>query len=106
MIADPSDLLPNGTTTGLLGVVMAAIVGGILWLRRFLSSDNLGRGADAAQLAVIAMLNAQLASEQTRNERLQTALDNSTTQIDGLRKQIFDLTIEVQQLRKQFQVSP
>lgn len=106
MVTDPSDLLPSGST-GIFGAALAAIIAGVLWLRRFLSGDAVDRKGDGAQIGVISMLNTQitmlnqqLAGEQARNEKLQAALDNASTQIASLRSQILELTLQVQTLQR------
>jgi len=106
MDVDPS-LIPGGTG-GLLGVAGAAVIGGVLWLRNFLSRSATDRAADTAQTAVIEMLNRQLATEQARSESFRKSLDDATTQIGALRRQVADLTDQISRLQadlRKFQAS-
>lgn len=98
---DPS-MIPGGTG-GLFGVAGAAIIGGVLWLRNFLTKSATDRAADNAQTAVIDMLNRQLANEQARSESFRKSLDDATAQIGELRRQIADLTDQISKLKSQVQ---
>lgn len=97
MDVDPN-MIPGGTG-GLLGVAGAAVIGGVLWLRNFLSKSATDRAADTAQTAVIEMLNRQLATEQARSESFRQSLDQATTQIGALRSQVADLTYQISRLQ-------
>lgn len=97
MDVDPN-MIPGGSG-GLLGVAGAAVIGAVLWLRNFLTRSATERAADTAQTAVIDMLNKQLATEQARSESFRKSLDEATTQIGGLRRQVADLTDQIAKLQ-------
>lgn len=96
MDVDPN-MIPGGA--GWIGAAGAAIIGGVLWLRNFLSKSATDRAADTAQTAVIEMLNKQLATEQGRSESYRKSLDDAIEQISGLRRQVADLTDQVTKLQ-------
>lgn len=95
---DDPNMIPGGAA-GWLGAAGAAIIGGVLWLRNFLSKSATDRAADTAQTAVIEMLNKQLATEQARSESYRKSLDDAIEQISGLRRQVADLTDQVSRLQ-------
>lgn len=100
VMAIPDDLLPNGAG-GLIAGAAAAIIGGTLWLRNFLSKSATDRAADTAQTTVIQMLNNQLVVEQQRAESFRKSLDEATLQISQLRREVSDLTDQIARLQAQ-----
>lgn len=96
---DPTNL-PSGVG-GLIGVAGAAVVGAVLWLRKFLSRDAVDRSADSAYRALIDDLRAQINLERARNKELSDSRDAAIAQIDGLRQQVSDLSEQVARLQRQ-----
>lgn len=96
---DPSNL-PSGIG-GLIGLASAAIVGAILWLRRFLSKDATDRSADTAYRSLIEDLRQQIELERARNKELSDSRDAAVEQISGLRQQVSDLSDQVAKLQRQ-----
>lgn len=97
--------LPDfGTGTGLLGIIatgFAAITGGILVLRKYLSSDAVDRAGDHAQLDIINMLRQQVTDERARADAAATARDNALSEIRALKDQVAQLTLQVQSMQQQ-----
>lgn len=98
---DPSWLQSLGSNGGTLGIIVASLVGGVLWLRRFLSSDNVTNAANAAQTDLINMLRDQIDKERARADKAEQARDTAMTQIAQLQVQIEQLKSEVILLQKQ-----
>ena len=98
MIDDPN--IPGGIG-GLFAGAGAAIVGAILWLRRFLSKDGVERAADSAYKTLIDGQAAQIAEERKRNQSLRASLDEAITQISALRQQVSDLSNQVAKLQRE-----
>lgn len=96
---DPSNI-PSGVG-GLIGVAGAAVVGAILWLRKFLSRDAVDRSADTAYRSLIDDLRAQVTLERERNKELSDSRDQAIEQINGMRQQIADLSEQVSRLQRQ-----
>ena len=96
---DPSNL-PSGLG-GLIGLASAAVVGAILWLRKFLSKDAVDRSADTAYRSLIEDLRQQIELERGRNKELSESRDAAIEQISGLRQQVSDLSDQVAKLQRQ-----
>lgn len=90
-----------GGVAGALSSAAAVIIGGTLWLRKWLSRDAVERAGDGATLSVIKMLQAQLEREREHSSELARALETSHEQIGELRRQVADLTEQVRVLQAQ-----
>ena len=106
---DPTDLGP-GTFTW-LGGTGTVLLGGFLWLRKFLSKDAADRAMDNADIGTVRRLNELLDSERTarkesearadqfakeRNE-LAAAVGRMEGKIEALTSQVAQLTQRVTQ---------
>lgn len=106
---DPTDLGP-GTFTW-LGGTGTVLLGGFLWLRKFLSKDATDRAMDNADIGTVRRLNELLDSERTarkesearadqfakeRNE-LAAAVGRMEGKIEALTSQVAQLTQRVTQ---------
>ena len=91
----------HGGLGGLIGIASAAMVGAILWLRKFLSKDATDRSADAAYRALIEDLRQQVELERARAKELSDSRDAAIQQISGLRQQVSDLSDQVATLQRQ-----
>ncbi|HWV45506.1 MAG TPA: hypothetical protein VN039_05685 [Nitrospira sp.] len=100
MIDDPSAVLPQIPASGWLGMVGAVIVGGVLWLRRFLSNDSVINSANAAQTEIINLLRDQLAKESERADKAEAARNAAMQTIQQLEQKITDLTLKVSSLEQ------
>ena len=104
---DPTDLGP-GTATW-LGGTGTVLLGGFLWLRKFLSKDATDRAMDNADIGTVRRLNELLDSERAarkesdaradqfakeRNE-LAAAVGRMEGRIDALTSQVAQLTDKV-----------
>jgi uncharacterized membrane protein YccC len=94
------DQIPGGASTG-IATLAAAVVAGLLWLRRFLSSDRAGRAATDAQAELINLLREQITQERARANAAETSRDAAYQQIGALRTQVYDLTDQVRALKAQ-----
>lgn len=90
-----------GGTGGALGALVAAVGGGLLWLRKFLSRDAADRAADGAEKDIIDILRQQLQLERERSDKLVTSLDAANEQIGQLRAQVAELSAQVRGLQSQ-----
>jgi len=70
---DPTDLGP-GTATW-LGGTGTVLLGGFLWLRKFLSKDATDRAMDNADIGTVRRLNELLDSERTRANAAEARAD-------------------------------
>lgn len=117
---DPTDLGP-GTATW-LGGSATVILGGLLWLRRFLSKDAADRAMDNADIGTVRRLNELLDSERSarkesdaradqfakeRNElaaavgRMEGRIESLTTQVSQLTEKVTSQSQEIARLRQQ-----
>ncbi|CAI3787493.1 hypothetical protein AHFPHNDE_01157 [Pseudomonas sp. MM227] len=115
---DPTDLGP-GTATW-LGGTGTVLLGGFLWLRKFLSKDATDRAMDNADIGTVRRLNELLDSERARanaaearadqfakerNElaaavgRMEGKIEALTGQVAQLTAQVTSSSAEVAQLR-------
>lgn len=106
---DPSDLGP-GTATW-LGGSATVVLGGLLWLRRFLSKDATDRAMDSADIGTLKRLNellnqeraarkeAEARADQFAKERndLAAAVGRMEGKIEALTSQVAQLTDRVTQ---------
>ncbi|MBN6791486.1 chemotaxis protein [Pseudomonas fulva] len=100
---DPTDLGP-GTATW-LGGTGTVLLGGFLWLRKFLSKDAADRAMDNADIGTVRRLNELLDSEREARKLAETRADqfaqerNELTRSMGkLEGNILALTRQVEQL--------
>ncbi len=70
---DPTDLGP-GTATW-LGGSATVILGGLLWLRRFLSKDAADRAMDSADIGTLKRLNELLNQERAARKEAEARAD-------------------------------
>jgi peptidoglycan hydrolase CwlO-like protein len=117
---DPTDL-GTGTATWLTGSA-TVILGGLLWLRRFLSKDAADRAMDNADIGTVRRLNELLDSERAarkesdaradqfakeRNElaaavgRMEGRIESLTTQVSQLTEKVTSQSQEIARLRQQ-----
>lgn len=106
---DPTDLGP-GTATWLCGSA-TVVLGGLLWLRRFLSKDATDRAMDSADIGTLKRLNellnqeraarkeAEARADQFAKERndLAAAVGRMEGKIEALTSQVAQLTDRVTQ---------
>ena len=106
---DPTDLGP-GTATW-LGGSATVVLGGLLWLRRFLSKDATDRAMDSADIGTLKRLNellnqeraarkeAEARADQFAKERndLAAAVGRMEGKIEALTSQVSQLTDRVTQ---------
>lgn len=106
---DPTDLGP-GTATW-LGGSATVVLGGLLWLRRFLSKDATDRAMDSADIGTLKRLNellnqeraarkeAEARADQFEKERndLAAAVGRMEGKIEALTSQVAQLTDRVTQ---------
>jgi len=90
--------IPGGTG-GLLGFLGAAVMGALLFLRKYLPSSAVGIEASGAQVDIIANLREQLEKESAARDRAEAARDAAIEQIGKMRLQIQDLALQVQALQ-------
>lgn len=121
---DPTDLGP-GTLTWAGGSV-TVVLGGLLWLRRFLSKDAADRAMDNADIGTVRRLNELLDSERTaraaaearadqfakeRNElaaavgRMEGKIEALTSQVANLTDKVTSQSSEIARLRSQLGVA-
>ncbi|WP_281212022.1 chemotaxis protein [Pseudomonas fulva] len=103
---DPTDLGP-GTATW-LGGTGTIILGGLLWLRKWLSKDATDRAMDSADIGTVRRLNELLDSEREARKLAEARADQfaqernelirSMGQLEG---NIISLTRQVEQLTTQ-----
>lgn len=72
-MVDPTDLGP-GTATW-LGGSATVVLGGLLWLRRFLSKDATDRAMDSADIGTLKRLNELLNQERTARKEAEARAD-------------------------------
>ncbi|HCN47064.1 MAG TPA: chemotaxis protein [Pseudomonas sp.] len=103
---DPTDLGP-GTATW-LGGTGTVLLGGFLWLRKFLSKDAADRAMDNADIGTVRRLNELLDSEREARKLAEARADqfaqerNELTRSMGqLEGNILALTRQVEQLTTQ-----
>jgi ABC-type transporter Mla subunit MlaD len=70
---DPTDLGP-GTVTW-LGGSATVVLGGLLWLRRFLSKDATDRAMDSADIGTLKRLNELLNQERAARKEAESRAD-------------------------------
>ena len=70
---DPTDLGP-GTATW-LGGSATVVLGGLLWLRRFLSKDATDRAMDSADIGTLKRLNELLNQERAARKEAEARAD-------------------------------
>ncbi|MDL2185532.1 chemotaxis protein [Pseudomonas sp. ChxA] len=70
---DPTDLGP-GTATW-LGGSATVVLGGLLWLRRFLSKDGTDRAMDSADIGTLKRLNELLNQERAARKEAEALAD-------------------------------
>lgn len=117
---DPTDLGP-GTATW-LGGTGTVLLGGFLWLRKFLSKDAADRAMDTADIGTVRRLNELLDSEREarklaearadqfakeRNElaaavgRMEGKIEALTSQVGQLTEKVTSQSAEIARLRAQ-----
>ncbi|HAB02631.1 MAG TPA: chemotaxis protein [Pseudomonas sp.] len=103
---DPTDLGP-GTATW-LGGTGTVLLGGFLWLRKFLSKDAADRAMDNADIGTVRRLNELLDSErearklaEARTDQFAQERNELTRSMGQLEGNILALTRQVEQLTKQ-----
>lgn len=100
---DPTDLGP-GTATWLGGSATVAL-GGLLWLRKFLSKDATDRAMDNADIGTVRRLNELLDTERARANAAEARADQFAKErnelaaaVGRMEGKIEALTSQVQQL--------
>lgn len=100
---DPTDLGP-GTATW-LGGTGTVLLGGFLWLRKFLSKDAADRAMDNADIGTVRRLNELLDSEREARKLAETRADQFAKErndlaisVGRLEGNILALTRQVEQL--------
>ena len=100
---DPTDLGP-GTATW-LGGTGTVLLGGFLWLRKFLSKDATDRAMDNADILTLRRLNELLDSERTARKEAEARADQFAKErndlaasVGRLEGNILALTSQVEQL--------
>jgi len=88
--------LSGGGIGGWIGAIAATVVGGGLFLRRWLSKDAVERAGDEAQKEVIDMLTAQLAAALARADTLTKELRLAYESIADLREKVARLETRMQ----------
>lgn len=117
---DPTDLGPG--TAAWLGGTGTVVLGGLLWLRKFLSRDATERAMDSADIGTVKRLNELLDSERAarkesdaradqfakeRNElaaavgRMEGRIESLTTQVAQLTEKVMSQSQEIARLRQQ-----
>ncbi|WP_339419018.1 chemotaxis protein [Pseudomonas sp. RL_105y_Pfl1_103] len=115
---DPTDLGP-GTATW-LGGSATVVLGGLLWLRRFLSKDATDRAMDSADIGTLKRLNELLNQERAarkeaearadqfakeRNDlaaavgRMEGKIEALTSQVSQLTERVTEQSEEIHRLR-------
>ena len=104
---DPTDLGP-GTATW-LGGSATVVLGGLLWLRRFLSKDATDRAMDSADIGTLKRLNELLNQERAARKEAESRADQFAKErndlaagvgrmegkIEALTSQVGQLTVRV-----------
>lgn len=117
MMIEDMPNLPGGPAGG-ISILVAGVIGGILWLRKFLSRDATDRSTDGAYKDAMEALRAQIKfsrdradaadaradTERARADKLMASLDAATEQIGQLRAQVSDLSRQVGELQRQLKV--
>ncbi|MEO4014803.1 chemotaxis protein [Pseudomonas rossensis] len=117
---DPTDLGPG--TFAWLGGTGTVLLGGLLWLRKFLSRDATERAMDSADIGTFKRLNELLDSERAarkesdaradqfakeRNElaaavgRMEGRIESLTNQVAQLTEKVMSQSGEIARLRQQ-----
>lgn len=117
---DPTDFGPG--TAAWLGGTGTVVLGGLLWLRKFLSRDATERAMDSADIGTVKRLNELLDSERAarkesdaradqfakeRNElaaavgRMEGRIESLTTQVAQLTEKVMSQSQEIARLRQQ-----
>lgn len=119
-MSDPTDLGPG--TLAWLGGSGTVMLGGLLWLRKFLSKDATERAMDNADIGTVRRLNELLDTERTRanaaearadqfakerNElaaavgRMEGKIEALTSQVANLTDKVTSQSAEISRLRSQ-----
>jgi peptidoglycan hydrolase CwlO-like protein len=96
---DPTDLGP-GTATWLTGSG-TVIVGGLLWLRRFLAKDATDRAMDNADIGTVRRLNELLDIERTRANAAEARADQFAKERNDLVSAVGKLEGKIEALSSQ-----
>lgn len=83
------DELPTGGTMGALGAAIAALITGVLWLRKTLASTAADVAGDRAEVDMISVL-------QQENKELRERLNETEKERNEQWKQIADLSAQLQ----------
>ncbi|HEV2679428.1 MAG TPA: hypothetical protein VGV14_02915 [Rhodanobacter sp.] len=92
--------LPD-TDTLTAGGIIGACAGGLLWLRKYLSSDRVDRANDNAQINIIATLQAERDAAVKRADEAVALREQAMSAMNGLQLQIAQLQGQVEALSKQ-----
>lgn len=95
--------LAGGGVGGWIGGIAAAIVGGGLMLRRWLSRDAVERAGDEARVEVIEMLTQQLAAANARADRFAQERNDAIREVGDLKVQVALLTERVTSMQRQLE---
>ena len=96
---DPTDLGP-GTATW-LGGSATVVLGGLLWLRRFLSKDATDRAMDSADIGTLKRLNELLNQERTARKEAEARADQFATERNDLAAAIGRMEGKIEALTSQ-----
>jgi chromosome segregation ATPase len=96
---DPTDLGP-GTATW-LGGSGAVLLGGVLWLRRFLSKDAADRAMDSADIGTVRRLNELLDSERDARKLAEARADQFAQERNELNRSMGKLEGNILMLTRQ-----
>ncbi|MGG2019019.1 chemotaxis protein [Pseudomonas sp. S8] len=96
---DPTDLGP-GTATW-LGGSATVILGGLLWLRKFLSKDAADRAMDNADIGTVRRLNELLDSERTARKEAEARADQFAKERNDLAASVGRMEGKIEALTSQ-----
>lgn len=96
---DPTDL-GAGTVTWLSGSA-TVILGGLLWLRKFLSKDATDRAMDSADIGTVRRLNELLDSERTARKEAEARADQFAKERNDLAASVGRMEGKIEALTSQ-----
>ena len=93
------DLPTSGGLAGAIGGLTVVITGCVVWVRRLLSRDEVGRAGDKASYDIITMQRQQIEDDRKRIRELDAALDDAHKRIRELNVLVTELTKQVSMLQ-------
>lgn len=94
------DLNLPGGTGGVIGTALAAIIGGGLMLRKWLSGESVDRAGNDATVKLIETLTQQLAVANARADQFAKERNEMVEVVGDLKTKIAELTIQVKNLQE------